>query len=348
MALRRIEKELQLINNEDEERLEEKGIIWVGPFDESDMYEWEAQIRGPEASPYESGTFQLKIKFPKDYPFKPPSIYFITKIFHVNIHYDGKICCDSLGLLYDDWNPSASVVEILTEIINLLKFPNFDACRLYGYPDDLVNRCYNHRDYQYYNKVANEWTIKYAEGNCGAFLNDGGNITEYNNEIKELITNYEKELDEVNKFYLKLLEAIEENKNKINQVKNQLKQLKQKLIDLNGGDYYYFNKCKLKDLRDDLIKKEKEISELNLYMPLPIKEKLMTVTIISYDEKIHFTTICHKNDYISKIKELLYEQYPEYKNDNNYFYLKNKIVDENKNLEKNGIKNNDIILLKNP
>ena len=347
-ALKRIEKELKKINDE-YDLLEEKGIISVGPIDESDMFEWEAEIIGPEATPYESGIFKLNIKFPRNYPFKPPSIYFRTKIFHVNIHSDGKICCESFHLLYDEWVPNISIIEILTAIINLLKFPNFDSCRLYGYPYDLVDRCYNKRDYEYYNKIANEWTVKYAEGEYNEFFNQAGNITEYNDEITKLLINYENELDKVNEFYVKLMEAIEENKNTINKEKNKLKQLKQKLIELSNNDsYYYFNKCKLKDLRDDLIKKDKEISELNLYIPLPIKEKLMTLTIISNDEKIHFTTTCHKKDYLSKIKDLLYEQYPEYKNDNNIFYLKNKIVDENNNLEKIGVKDNDIILLKIP
>ena len=348
-ALRRIEKEYKRICELEDDLLEEKGIISVGPIDESDMFTWEAEIRGPEATPYESGIFVLNIKFPKEYPFKPPSIYFGTKIFHVNIHSDGKICCKSFPLLYTRWAPNISIIEILTEIINLLKYPNFDSCLLYGYPYDLVDRCYNKRDYEYYNKIANEWTVKYAEGDYNEFFNHAGNITEYNNEITKLIINYENELDKVNEFYLKLMEAIEENKNTINKEKNKLKQLKQKLIELSNSShfYYYFNKCKLKDLRDDLIKKDKEISELNLYIPLPIKEKLITLTIISFDEKIHFTTTCLKKDYLSKIKELLYEKYPEYKNDHNIFYLKNNIVDENNNLEKNGVKDNDILMLKN-
>ena len=90
-ALKRIQKELKELNK-NEDLLTEKGII-AGPIDDSDMFEWEAEIRGPEDSPYESGYFHLEIKFPKDYPFKPPVIYFTTKIFHVNIHFDGKICC---------------------------------------------------------------------------------------------------------------------------------------------------------------------------------------------------------------------------------------------------------------
>lgn len=339
MALKRIEKELKIINEAEEGFLEEIGIISAGPMDESDLFYWEASIKGPEDSPYESGIFNLSIKFPKDYPFKPPFILFITKIFHANVHHDGKICCESFRLLYDDWYPETSIIKILTAIIDLLKYPNFNACGLYG-------GCYDQRDYKYYNKIANEWTLKYAEGECRNFLNGDGNITEYNNEIKELITNYETKLDKVNEYYLKLIEVIEQNKQKIEKIKSELKQLNQRFARLNDGEDYYSNKCRLKDLRDDLYKKDKEISELNLYIPSPIKEKLMTITINSFDEKIHLSTTCHKNDYFSNIEKLLYEKYPEYKDKNNSFYLKGKMIDNDENLDKNNIKDNDIILLK--
>lgn len=98
-ALKRIQKEYnEIIKNSG--ILNEKGIISAGPIDDSDMFKWEAEIEGPKDTPYESGTFLLYIDFPKDYPFKPPKIVFATKIFHVNIHSDGKICCESFQLLY--------------------------------------------------------------------------------------------------------------------------------------------------------------------------------------------------------------------------------------------------------
>ena len=96
-------------------------------------------------------------------------------------------------------------------------------------------------------------------------------------------------------------------------------------------------------MRNELKIKENEITDL--YLPLQIKEKLMTITIISSNENIHFSITCHKKVNFSKIKELFYSKYPEYKNNNNRFYLKGKLIDKNKNLENNNINDNDIIML---
>ena len=60
-ALKRIEKELKYFNGDDCE----EGYT-AGPVDESDMFHWTASFPGTENSPYEGGTFQLKIEFPKD------------------------------------------------------------------------------------------------------------------------------------------------------------------------------------------------------------------------------------------------------------------------------------------
>jgi hypothetical protein len=262
----------------------------------------------------------------------------------VNIHYDGKICCESFDLIYRAWSPALTVVNILIEIINLLKYPNFQTCCLYGYDKNLQERCFEKKDYKYYNKIANEWTVIYADGEYNDYYYNDGNITEYNNEITEIINKCGNELDKIVQFYLQLEKVIKENKNRINKERIKLEEFKEKLNKLNNENFY-LNKCRLKDLRNDLLKKENEISELNLYIPLPIKEKLMSITIISSDENIHFSIICHKKDNFSKIEELLYKEYPQYKNDNNCFFLKGEIIEKNNNLEKNNIKDNDIIIL---
>lgn len=51
-----------------------------GPLNEDDPYKWEGMIMGPLDSPYEQGAFFLSIDLPPEYPNKPPTIKFLTKV----------------------------------------------------------------------------------------------------------------------------------------------------------------------------------------------------------------------------------------------------------------------------
>jgi ubiquitin-conjugating enzyme (huntingtin interacting protein 2) len=42
-------------------------------------------FHGPPGTPYEGGTFEVDIQIPNEYPFKPPVMKFLTRIWHPNI-----------------------------------------------------------------------------------------------------------------------------------------------------------------------------------------------------------------------------------------------------------------------
>lgn len=147
MSSRRITKELK-----DLEQDPPAGCS-AGPQKETDIYNWTATILGPEDTPYAGGIFDLVIQFPVDYPFKPPKVAFTTKVFHPNINAQGGICLD---ILKDQWSPALSITKVLLSISSLLADAN---------PKDPlvpeVARLYENNRAEF-NRVAREWTLKYA------------------------------------------------------------------------------------------------------------------------------------------------------------------------------------------
>lgn len=82
-------------------------------------------INGPKDSYYETQEFKLHLEIPKDYPFKSPSVGFISKIYHPNVDYtSGSICLDVLN---QKWAPIYDLVNIYNIFIpQLLMYPNAD------------------------------------------------------------------------------------------------------------------------------------------------------------------------------------------------------------------------------
>ena len=107
MSARRIQREYN------EFQKDAPGNCSAGPRGEN-MYIWDAVIMGPTDSPYMGGMFKLEIHFPTDYPFKPPKVMFITKIYHPNIGSTGAICLD---ILKDQWSPALTISKASYNIV---------------------------------------------------------------------------------------------------------------------------------------------------------------------------------------------------------------------------------------
>lgn len=124
----------------------------AGPISD-DIYVWQATILGPSGSPYENGIFNLKIEFPQNYPFKPPNIYFTTKIYHCNISNNGSICLD---ILKEQWSPALTISKVLLSICSLLNDPNPDD----PFIPEIANLLKNNKED--HDNTAKTWTLLYA------------------------------------------------------------------------------------------------------------------------------------------------------------------------------------------
>jgi ubiquitin-conjugating enzyme E2 D/E len=118
------------------------------------MNHWIATINGPDEMPYTNSVFELDIVFPSDYPFKPPHIHFMTKMFHPNIQsQDGNICLDTLSY---NWSPGLGMGQVLLMIISLLTDPNVD--------DPLNGEAANMKKQnpEQYNRKVRDMVVKHA------------------------------------------------------------------------------------------------------------------------------------------------------------------------------------------
>ncbi|NWV52804.1 UB2J2 enzyme, partial [Daphoenositta chrysoptera] len=84
----------------------------------SNILEWHYVVRGPELTPYEGGYYHGKLIFPREFPFKPPSIYMITP--NGRFKCNTRLCLSITDFHPDTWNPAWSVSTILTGLLSFM------------------------------------------------------------------------------------------------------------------------------------------------------------------------------------------------------------------------------------
>ena len=179
---------------------------------------------------------------------------------------------------------------------------------------------------------------------------NGEKINELNNRIKndnQLIDNlnklllFEKEKNQIlTKENQKLNDAI--NLLKINkfQLENEKNKFKEKIIilekELNN---------KNSEINDYIIQIKKLNEDKNEIISINPGEKILSILFITQGNQdiSNYSMACKDTDLFVKLEERLYNDYPNYKNHENYFMVNTRRILRFKTLKENKIKNNDII-----
>ena len=180
-------------------------------------------------------------------------------------------------------------------------------------------------------------------------------------KVKKTKEDLEKEIIILNRELSKEKNINQKLSNKIKELEKQLKdekdknlkkekeieELNNKIQELNALLNYNTNKDKMIDLMNKIISKDEEIKQLKSSFPFELskEEKLMTVIFHSIDQKILYSVICKNTDKFTTIENLLYEEYPTYRDQENIFMINGLVINKYKNLEENHISNSAVILL---
>ena len=137
--------------------------ITVGLINDS-YYDWRISLKAPNDSQYKGGLFVLNAHFPPDYPNKPPEVFFITPIYHVNVKPTapkskgeeslGHICISTLNW----WQSQYKMREVLLNIYSLFYIHNPEC----GYGIERVKEYNNIEGKANYFEKALYFTKKYA------------------------------------------------------------------------------------------------------------------------------------------------------------------------------------------
>ena len=159
-----------------------------------------------------------------------------------------------------------------------------------------------------------------------------------NNKLQDENTIFHNELIKINKIIAEFSNNTKDNNN-LNEITN-LKNI-------------ICNKDKeIINLKNIIVSKESEIMNLKLQLQNNNVNKqlfniddVMVINFYSEDKNINYGIKCLKTDTFAEVEEKLYQKYPDYRNTNNNFVAKERIVLRFKKIFENGIIDGDKIQL---
>ncbi|XP_074192516.1 ubiquitin/ISG15-conjugating enzyme E2 L6 isoform X2 [Rhinolophus sinicus] len=108
-----------------------------------------------EEAPYNHRAFNLLISFPKDYPLKPPTVTFTTRIYHPNVDIDGQVCLPITSK--ENWKPYTKAYQVLEALNMLVNKPDLDQPVRLELADLLI------QDPLLFHKNAEDFTLNFGE-----------------------------------------------------------------------------------------------------------------------------------------------------------------------------------------
>uniref|UniRef100_A0A1I7Y216 E2 ubiquitin-conjugating enzyme n=1 Tax=Steinernema glaseri TaxID=37863 RepID=A0A1I7Y216_9BILA len=123
-------------------------------FDENNLLHWTGFLV-PDKEPYNKGAFKIAIDFPTEYPFKPPKITFMTKIYHPNVDEKGQVCLPIVAP--DNWKPATRTEQVMNALLGLVLEPEPDHPLRADIAEEFV------KDRKKFMKNAEDYTKKYGE-----------------------------------------------------------------------------------------------------------------------------------------------------------------------------------------
>ena len=180
------------------------------------------------------------------------------------------------------------------------------------------------------------------------FDEDKNDLVNENKKLKEQLNNYKREKENLKNEINKLKEDNNKLNNEIMNYKNIIDNLN--IIKQNNQE----NIKMISNLNELILIKDKEINELKLKLKdsgnknkLINNDDLIFVHFISINEKMDYGIKCLKTDTFAEVEEKLYKKYEEYRETNNNFCSKGKMILRFKKISENNIQDGGKIYLIN-